>query len=627
MKRAPLRVLGLGLAALLAAGPSLGDELRDLYFGEALFYSYQGRYFDALQRLDTELGQYHGLDEPQFDSLHYHIGAAEFDVGDFELNYRMHHRAGRAIRAVLEGNVDDAVRNEAAFRLARIHFQKDQPEDALQALERIKGEVPESIADDLEFLRANVYLALDRPGDAVEVLSRLQRSESLKGFAAYNLGVALLRDGQTQKAIEQLDRAGQVDVDDAGGHAIRDKANLVLGTILFEAADYQRAEQSLDRVSMEGPLSNQALLRAGWAEVSAGNYERALVPWNILATRDVTDAAVQEALLAAPFAYSKLNVHGRAALMYGHALETYTSELERVDASIATIRKGTFLTALVREEVRQDPDWVMRLRQLPETPETYYLMELMASHDFHTALRNYLDLEDLRVRLVSWQTSFAAFDDMIALRKQNYDPLLPEVDAQFRDLDAQIRLRMEQRGHLAKRLEHMLIAPRPEHLATTDERLVAERLDLIEKQLADGDSPQDQGLRQRIARLRGTLTWRWRTEYHERFTAAHEHLAELNTVIATMTQQYESMVRTRQAATHSYVGYDLPLARLRTRVDEALAKVTLLMARQGHLLETVAIQELQARRERLDKYQTQARFAVADSYDRATRQQTSEVRQ
>ena len=627
MLRAPLRLLGLGLAASLAAGPSLGDELRDLYFGEALFYSYQGRYFDALQRLDTELGQYHGLDEPQFDSLHYHIGAAEFDVGDFELNYRMHHRAGRAIRAVLEGNVDDAVRNEAAFRLARIHFQKDQPEDALQALERIKGEVPESIADDLEFLRANVYLALDRPGDAVEVLSRLQRSESLKGFAAYNLGVALLRDGQTQKAIEQLDRAGQVDVDDAGGHAIRDKANLVLGTMLFEAADYQRAEQSLDRVSMEGPLSNQALLRAGWAEVSAGNYERALVPWNILASRHVTDAAVQEALLAAPFAYSKLNVHGRAALMYGHALETYTSELEHVDASIATIRKGTFLTALVREEVRQDPDWVMRLRQLPETPETYYLMELMASHDFHTALRNYLDLEDLRVRLVSWQTSFAAFDDMIALRKQNYDPLLPEVDAEFRDLDAQIRLRMEQRGHLAKRLEHMLIAPRPEHLATTDERLVAERLDLIEKQLADGDSPQDQALRQRIARLRGTLTWRWRTEYHERFTEAHEHLAELNTVIATMAQRYESMVRTRQAATHSYVGYDLPLVRLRTRVDEALAKVTLLMARQGHLLETVAIQELQARRERLDKYQTQARFAVADSYDRATREQTSEVRQ
>lgn len=627
--RASLRLLGFGLAATLAAGPSSAapwsdapasqSDLRDLYFGEALFHADQGHYFDALQRLDTELGQYHGLDEPQLDSLHYHIGAAEFDVGDFELNYRMHHRAGRAIRAVLEGNVDEAVRNEAAFRLARIHFQKDQPEDALHALERIKGEVPKAIQNDLEFLRANVYMALGRPGEAVEVLSRLQRADDLTGFAAYNLGIALLQDGQTQEAIDQLDRAGQVQAADRGAEAIRDKANLILGTMLFESADYARAYQALDRVRLEGPFSNQALLRAGWAEASAGNYERALVPWSLLAKREVTDLAVQDALLAAPFAYGKLEVHGRAAIMYGQALESYTKELERIDASIDSIRKGRFLKALLREELKQDRDWVIRLRTLPETPETYYLMALLASHDFQTALSNYLDLEDLRTRLVSWQTSFDAFEDIIELRRQNYEPLLPEIDAEFRELDSQIRLRMEQRQHLEKRLQGLLTAPRPEHLATADERVISERLDQFDAALQPGGAAEE-ALRQRIARLRGVLTFRLRTEYHERLTEAHAHLAELNTAIATMSERYESMVRTRQAATHSYVGYDVPIKQLRRRVGESLEKVNRLMARQGHLIETVAINELQGRRERLDGYQSQARFAVADSYDRATRQ-------
>jgi hypothetical protein len=42
------------------------------------------------------------------------------------------------------------------------------------------------------------------------------------------------------------------------------------------------------------------------------------------------------------------------------------------------------------------------------------------------------------------------------------------------------------------------------------------------------------------------------------------------------------------------------------------------MARQGHVLEVVAINELQARRRRLETYRNQARFALADSYDRAT---------
>jgi Tetratricopeptide repeat len=621
LRRAPSRLLAVGLAAVLAAGSSSGSDLQDLYFGEALFHANQGHYFDALQRLDTELGQYHGLDEPQYDSLHYHIGAAEFDVGDFELNYRMHHRAGRAIRAVLEGNVDPAVRNEAAFRLARIHFQKDQPEDALHALQRIEGEVPEAIADEVEFLRANVYMALGRPADAVEVLADLQRAESLTGFAAYNLGIALLQDGRTPDAIEQLDRAGRVASGERGAEAIRDKANLILGTMLFEAAEYQRAYESLDRVRLEGPFSNQALLRAGWAEVSAGNFERALVPWNILAKREVTDAAVQEALLAAPFAYGKLEIHGRAALMYGHALEAYTSELDRVDASIDSIRKGKFLKALLREELNQDRDWVIRLRTLPETPETYYLMALMASHDFQTALSNYLDLEDLRTRLVSWQTNFDAFEDMIELRRQNYDPLLPEVDADFRELDSQIRLRMEQREHLDKRLQGMLTAPRPDYLATADERIVSERLDELERNLGNSATPETQALQERIAHVRGALTWQLRTQYHERLTEAHTHLNELNVVIAAMTERYQSLVRTRQAATHSYVGYDVPINQLRRRVGEALQKVNLLMARQGHMLETVAINELKVRRERLDGYQAQARFAVADSYDRAARLQ------
>src|SRR5262250_746439 len=151
--RAIRRLIGLGLALGLAARPATCDELKDLYFGEAIYDAYQGRYFDALQRLDTELAQYHGLDEPRRDTLHYHINDAEFSVGDFELDYRMHLRAGRAIKAVLEGAVDPAVRNEAAFRLARIQFQKDQFEDAQHSLDRIEGPVPEAIRGDLEFLR------------------------------------------------------------------------------------------------------------------------------------------------------------------------------------------------------------------------------------------------------------------------------------------------------------------------------------------------------------------------------------------------------------------------------------------------------------------------------------------
>src|SRR5215470_1784646 len=221
------QLIGLALALGLAVRPAAGDDLRDLYFGEALYHAYQGQYFDALQRLDTELAQYHVLDEPQLDTLHYHINGAEFSVGDFELDYRMHQRAGRAIKAVLEGAVEEPVRNEAAFRLARIHFQKGQFDDAQLALGRIQGVIPPSIKDDIEYLRANIDMATGRPAEAVTVLQQIKNNEGLAGFIAYNLGIALLQSGHTQDAIEQLDKAGRLTPADPASLAIRDKTNLV----------------------------------------------------------------------------------------------------------------------------------------------------------------------------------------------------------------------------------------------------------------------------------------------------------------------------------------------------------------------------------------------------------------
>src|SRR5437867_13163138 len=198
MMRAPHLLVGLVLAMGLAVRPAVGADLRDPYFGEALYHVYQGQCFDALQRLDTELAQYPGLDEPRLDTVYFRINDAEFAVGDLELDYRMHLRAGRAVKAVLEGAVDESVRNEAAFRLARINFQKGQLDDAQSALARIQGAVPAKIRDDVEFLRANIDTATSQPGEAVKVLQEQRWAGGLAGFASYNLGIALFQDGRAK---------------------------------------------------------------------------------------------------------------------------------------------------------------------------------------------------------------------------------------------------------------------------------------------------------------------------------------------------------------------------------------------------------------------------------------------
>jgi len=606
------------------AGKSGPQELKDLYFGEALYYAFQEDWFDAITRLDTELTQHHGLDEPERDTLYYHINHAEFAVGDFELAYRMHLRAGRAITAVIEGNVEEPVRNEAIYRLARIYFQKDQPVNAQYAVERISGDVPTHIVNDLDFLRAQILMANGRYAEAADILQDIQGVKSLEGFSTYNLGIALIKDGKEAEGREYLDITGRLNSKDPLTLAIKDKSNLVLGSKLLEEKKFESAKQILDRVRLSGPFSNRALLGSGWADIFQERFERAIVPWNILAAREVTDASVQEAMLAAPYAYGKLNVYSKAAVMYGSALENFDTEINKLDESIKSIREGHFLRALAREELKQDANWVVKLRKLPQTPETYYLLELMAAHDFQESLKNYLDLEQLRKKLEAWEGDLDAFEEIIEQRRAYYQPLLPDIDREFRLLDSQMRLRLEQRDRIEQRLKKMLVVPRPDYLATSTERIISEHIWLIEQRLSDSDTAVIERIEPRIKRLRGLLHWNIYTEYDQRFTETYRNLLDLNHEIDLLKTRYKAFVRTRQAATQSYEGYDNVIRRQRIRIREAREKVQVLMARQGHMLETMAANELTRRRERLAEFQIKARFAMAESYDRAARAQTQE---
>ena len=623
-KPAILLIMYIFFATSAQAGTAAPRDRKDLYFGEALYHAYQGEWFDAVSKLDTEIALHDHVDEPEKDTLHYHINEAKFDVGDFELYYRMHQRAGRAIKAVIEGNVEDSVRNEAIYRLARIYFQKDQPENAERTLERIKGAVPEKMRPELSFLSANIDIALGKNADAARILHDLQGEKNLEGFSSYNLGIALIRDGKDIEGRRSLDRAGQLNSNDAATLAIKDKANLVLGEKLMAEHNFDSAKEILDRVSLTGPFTNRALLGSGWADASLERFRFALAPWTILSEGSVADPEVEEAMLALPYAYGKLGVYSKAAVLYGKALEAFGKEIDRLGASLTSIREGKFLAALVREEIKQDPNWVVRLRELPETPETFYLLDLMASHDFQESLKNYLDLEELRKKLDIWSDDLVAFNDIIGKRKAYYQPLLPEIDKEFRRLDSKMRLRLEQRDRIERRLKAMLTASHPEYLQTVDERIIGEKIALMERKLKAGGKAVPKDMAARINRLRGLLRFNIYTEYDRRFTEAHKHLLDLNNEIDRLKKEYASFVRTRQAATQSYEGYDERIRTMRSRITATREKVGELMRRQGEMLEVMAVHELTNRREKLAEYQTKARFAMADSYERATRADTRE---
>lgn len=594
---------------------------KDLFFSEGLYYAYQEQYFDAISKIDAELAQYYGLDEPELNSLHFYLNHAEFSIGDFELYYRMHNRAGRAIKSVLEGSVEDTVRNDAAYRLAKIYHQKQQPINALHTIQRIKGEVPDKIKYDLELLKAQIYISNAKFTDAIKLLNNIENESAVEGYASYNLAIAYIGNNETEKGILQLDKTGLINSNDKAVLAIRDKANLVLGYKLMENKQPVRAKKYFERIRLGGSFSNRALLGAGWAAVSAEKYKQAIVPWTLLSKRNVTNQSVQEVLLGLPFAYGKLEAHGKAAVLYGKALDTYSIELKKLDNSIKSIREGKFLEAVIKEEYKKDKNWLINLRNLPDAPETHYLMQLLASNDFQESLKNYFDLDDLGKKISSWDGYLDSYTETINHRKNYYTPLFPAMQDKFRLLDSRMKLRLAQRKKIAGRLNKMLISPRPDYLAKVNERIALNNIHAIEKKYKKSKSLNSSDIKSRISRLKGVIKWNIETEYQERFTEADKNLRLLNQHIDELDKRYRSFVRTRQAATQSFIGYDDQIRQLKNRIRFADEKIKLLLARQGHMLELMSINELENRRKRIEELQIKARFSVAESYDRAVKKQ------
>ena len=55
--------------------------------------------------------------------------------------------------------------------------------------------------------------------------------------------------------------------------ALKDRANLALGFAYLQANEPAKARVALERVRLNGPYSNKALLGTGWADAALGDYK------------------------------------------------------------------------------------------------------------------------------------------------------------------------------------------------------------------------------------------------------------------------------------------------------------------------------------------------------------------
>jgi len=599
-------LLASGLMAAMAGADTLRTgEVRDLYFGEVLFHFYQDEHFTALNTLLT------ARDQGRVD---HHAEEAELLLGGLYLHYGQHLQAERIFDALLTASVNPGVRNRAWFYLGKVRYQRSLFDEALAAFDRIEGRLPRALAAELPMLKAQSHMAMGRFDAAAALLDGWRGPGDWVPYARYNLGVALVRLGRGEEGARLLDRVGRHAAPTAELRNLRDQANLALGYARLQEDRYEEATPVLERVRVDGPFSNKALLGVGWAEVARENYRAALTPWLTLRDRNLLDSAVQESLLAVPYALARLDAHGSAADQYQAALAAYDGEIDRLDTAITQARDGQLVPAVLAADDAAIAHWYWSLDSVPDAIETRYLYHLIADHGFQEGLRNYRDLTALENHLDEWREKLLAFEDMVETRSLAFATRDPVVAGRLEGMDlAAARAR---RDELAARLDEVAADREITGLATAAEQDYLQWLADIEASPAFAVAPPETRARHRL--LKGVVDWELDREFRYRLWQQRQELARLDVALAEAEASAGLVGAARLATPEDVAGFAARIAAVTPRLDQMQRQIAAARGQQADWLVAQAIGELGRQRERLAAYRLEAQYALATIYDRAT---------
>jgi hypothetical protein len=584
--------------------------VRDLHFGDALFYYYQSQDFEAITRLQAYR---------QWTRMPHHDAEVDLLLGGLYLALGLHNEAGERFETLLTSSVPEGVRNRAWFYLGKIWYARGYLDRAERAIKEVQGRLTPDLEAERMHLLSNILMRQQRFDEAIALLNawkgRKDQSDWL-AYAQYNLGVSLVRKGLVTEADPFLTSVGTLESGRRELRSLKDRANLALGYAYLQNNQPELAKPVLQRVRLDGPFSNKALLGVGWADAASGQFQEALTPWMELRDRNLLDSAVQEAYLAIPYAFAKLNANAQAAENYELAIRSFDSETTNIDASIAEIDNGTMLDRLLKRDGNENYGWFWQLREVPNAPESRYLYHLLAGHDFQEGLKNYRDLAFLGSTLSKWQESVVAFDDMLATRERAYAERVPQADAVLNSgrLDHYGADRATAGGQLDQIEAGLDVAA----LGTPEERDQWNRILRLEAALLTApDDEETNAIRDKTRLAKGVLYWRLAESFKARVWNERRTLKDLDQALREAQNRWVRVQKARGSMPNNTGQFADRVAALRARLDAAQQRLAGVAQQQNGLLENLAREELQQQKERIGTYQIQARFALASIYDRA----------
>jgi hypothetical protein len=584
-------------------------RVEDLDYGRALYQFFQDDRLSAITHLMI------AKERPRTRGQ---INQANLLLADLYYGYGLYQESRDLFARLLSAEVSDSIQNRIWFNLAQLRYEQGYYEPALDLLSRINNQLPDNIESERKYLLTNLYMGAGEYDQAADLSNQINSKSIWKIYARYNLAVTLIEDGRYESGKALLEKIGQLESQSPELHALRDRANLSLGLKQLRMELPEPALESLSRIRLEGPLSNQALLASGWAWYRLEQFDKAMIPWRLLLQRNAVDAATQEAILAIPTNYAESGKDKLAVSHYQIAAKQFDLQLQVLDNSIKSIENGGLIAALRENAILYDRSSLQRLP--PSSDVTPQLHILLASTEFQREIKRYQELLDIRDSLKYWGTNFPALELMLEERRRGFEQKLPllQQSSNFEQLD-QLR---ERRDQFATRVYAIESSEDFAALATPEEQDHLSRLQRVASTI-DKIAPERNTVYQQdmFRLLSGLLNYELATDFPVRFWKSKKQLILLDRALSESEQRVKGLRGITERTDLEFGLFEGRISGQTQRIRDLRNRVASLITAQEKLINQLAIDAIRQQQQHIVQLRLNARFELAKLYDRLAAEQ------
>lgn len=611
----------LALLALLQVVPAIADDgserayridrphpVTDPAYGDILYYYYQRQNFAAMSAILVALDR--GALPQQSERARVLLGALYAD-------YAMPGEAERLFDTLLAEAVDQSLANRIWIYLADIYYRRGQYQKALDILDARVVSAPDDLQQHFLTLRTRVLMKLGRYADTRETLDALETG-TVSAYLRYNLAVSRINAGEGEQGTRLLWELVNLPPGDAEINALKDKAMLALGVHYLRTGQGERARHLLGAARLDGPYSEMALLLHGRAWLAGDSPRTALSSLQALSKRSMQFEEAQEAGLALPFLYEKLNDLPRARDAYRASIRAYTDHFSYLSALDQKIRSGEWFQQLVG-----DGHWSTAMDPLPvfepaRVDSFATFRSLFASHAFQKYWRAYHE-QQRQVHLVQrWSQRLPALDQLLAAHIRKHRSDIPDALALLAEVNAHGSEQALQslRERLARAYQDM----NAKVLALPQERQWLEQLALAREKAGkrEGKLPAEKA--DQLALYQGLVTWQVLSRIEPRRWQYERRLQALDDELARSLLLRENVKRLTEGDISRVTDLGHALAGLHNELGALDQRGRQLLARLQRVIEGLALTQVQQTRERLQFFTAECWAALGDLQHRAVKE-------